>query len=95
MKKNTPAGNPTQGTSFELEVALRLGDAIALDSGLQEKYFSQLASGQNLLWHGSPWDTNEVFIPVNTQGQFAATVSKNASRLMTVFNTFTPSINTG
>ena len=31
-----------------------------------------------------------MFIPVNTQGQLAATISKNASRPMTVFNTFTP-----
>ena len=31
-----------------------------------------------------------MFIPVNTQGEFAATVAKNASRLMTVFNTFVP-----
>ena len=67
-----------------------MADYITLDSALQEKYFQQLASGQSLLWGGHQWDTHEVFIPVSTQGEFAATISKNASRLMTVFNTFVP-----
>ena len=90
VKRNDALDQATQSTSFQLSSIVGLWDAITLDSALQEKYFSQLASGQSLLWRGSSWDTNEVFIPVNTQGQFAATVSKNASRLMTVFNTFTP-----
>ena len=71
-------------------ISCDLYDLITLDSALQGKYFQQLASGQALIWQGSSWDTTEVFIPVNTQGQFAATISKNASRLMTVSNTFVP-----
>ena len=90
VKRSDANGNPTQSTSFQLSATVVLYGVITLDSALQEKYFQQLASGQSLLWCGSQWDTHEVFIPVNTQGEFAATVSKNASRLMTVFNTFVP-----
>ena len=90
VKQNDAFGNPTQSTSFQLSSIVGLWDSITLDSELQNRYFQQLASGQSLLWSGSQWDTNEVFIPVNTQGQFAATIAKNASRLMTVFNTFVP-----
>ena len=59
-----------------------------MDSALQGKCVQQLAYGQSLLRGGSQRDTHEVFIPVNTQGEFAAAISKNASRLMAVFNTF-------
>ena len=90
VKRNDVDNQATQSTSFQLSAIVGLWDAISLDSSLQERYFQQLASGQALLWSGSQWDTHEVFIPVNTQGQFAATISKNASRLMTVFNTFVP-----
>ena len=90
VKRNDVLQQATQSTSFQLSSIVGLYDLLTLDSALQEKYFQQLASEQSLLWQGSSWDTHEVFIPVNTQGQFAATISKNASRLMTVFNTFTP-----
>ena len=90
VKRNDANNQPTQSTSFQLSAIVGLWDSITLDSALQNKYFEQLASGQSLLWQGSQWDTHEVFIPVNTQGEFAATVAKNASRLMTVFNTFVP-----
>ena len=80
----------TQSTSFQLSAIVGLWDAITLDSALQERYFQQLAYGQTLLWQGSMWDTHEVFIPLNTSGNFAASISKPVSRLMTVLNTFTP-----
>ena len=90
VKVNDANNQPGQSSSFQLSAIVGLWDAITLDSALQERYFQQLVSGQTLLWSGSQWDTHEVFIPLNTQGQFAATISKNASRLMTVFNTFVP-----
>ena len=80
----------TQSTSFQLSGIVGLSDFITLDSALQERYFQQLASGQALIWSGAQWDSHEVFIPLNSQGEFACYISKNASRLMTVFNTFVP-----
>ena len=90
VKVNDANNQPEQSSSFQLSAIVGLWDAITLDSSLQEMYFQQLASGQALLWQGSQWDTHEVFIPVNTQGTFAASISKPCSRLMTVLNTFVP-----
>ena len=90
VKQNDANGNATQSISFQLSAIVGLADLITLDSALQEKYFQQLASGQTLLWQGSMWDTQEVFIPLNTSGTFAASISKPCSRLMTVLNTFVP-----
>ena len=52
--------------------------------------FEQLASGGTLLWEGSQFSTSEVFLPVNVEGTFSASVSKPVSRLNTIFNTFVP-----
>ena len=76
VMRNDGAGNPTQSTSLQLSAIVGLWDAITLDRSLQERYFQQLASGQSLLWSGSQWGTHEVFIPLNSQGEFAATISK-------------------
>ena len=69
-------GQPTQSTKYQLSAIVGLWDSITLDSALQNRYFEQLASGQALLWQGAQWDTQEVFIPNNVQGDFAATIAK-------------------
>ena len=90
VKRNDATGDASQSTQFELSAAVCLWDAITLDSQLQNKYFEQLASGGTLLWEGSQFSTHEVFLPVNTEGTFSASVSKPVSRLNTIFNTFVP-----
>ena len=90
VKRNDANGQANQSTQFELSAAVCLWDAITLDSQLQNKYFEQLASGGTLLWEGSQFSTSEVFLPVNTEGTFSASVSKPVSRLNTIFNTFVP-----
>ena len=45
VEVNDATGAATQSTSFQIEAAVLLWDAIAFDSVLVEKYFAQLASG--------------------------------------------------
>ena len=90
VKANDGAGNPTQSTTFQIEAAVLLWDAITLDSALQENYFAQLASGGSLLLETTQFSTSEVYLPLNQAGSLVASINKPVSRLNSVFCTFVP-----
>ena len=90
VKVNNAAGQAAQSNQFQLEAAVLLWDAVTLDSSLQERYFSQLASGGTLLYETSQFSSHTVFLPANQAGQFACSINKPVSRLNSVFCTFVP-----
>ena len=88
----------TYSQSYTLSDIRMLGDMISLNSELQESYNAALLNGTSLKMPIKSWECITNFLPADSAGNFDVAMSKNYTRLATLFAFFNqnpPSDNSG